>query len=255
MSTPIRLIARLDIKNNTVIKGIQLEGLRVVGDPKALSIKYYNQGIDEIIYIDVVASLYGRNNLTDIICYAAENIFVPITVGGGIRSMTDITKLLNSGADRVAMNTAAIKNPNLLKEASHYFGSQSIVLSIEAKKNEDSSHWVAFYDNGRERSELDVVEWAKQGEELGAGEILLTSVDKEGRREGFDIELVKAVTSAVDIPVIASGGFGKYEDINEVVHVGQASAIAIADGFHYERFNVSDIRCSAKNNKIYVREL
>lgn len=253
MSNPIRIISRLDIKGSNVIKGIQLEGLRIVGDPKQLASKYYEQGIDELLYVDVVASLYGRNSLTDIVKYTARNIFVPITVCGGVRSIQDIYNLLNSGADRVAINTAAIKNPKLLEESAKVFGSQCIVLSIEAKKNGDSS-WEAYYDNGRERSNLNVLTWAKIAEDLGVGEILLTSVDREGTRSGFDISLIKAVTDLVQIPVIASGGLGRPEDFIQAVQAGKANGVAIADAFHYERHSVNDIRKAANTANITVRQ-
>ena len=182
----IRLIARLDIKGPNLIKGIHLEGLRVIGDPQEFAVRYYRQGADELLYMDVVASLYGRNNLSDIVQRAVRNVFVPITVGGGIRNLDDVRHILRCGADKVAINTAAVARPELVREVSRRFGAQCTVLSIEAKQ-QGPGKWEAYTDNGRERTGLDVVEWARRGAELGAGEILLTSVDREGTRKGFDV--------------------------------------------------------------------
>src|SRR3989338_10018352 len=202
-----RIIARLDVKGPNVIKGIQFECLRVMGKPEDLAREYYLQGADELIYLDTVASLYQRNNLLNIVRQASENIFIPFTAGGGVRSISDIRSLLSAGAEKVAINTAATKNPNLIRQAARMFGSQCIVLSIEAKQIAPG-RWEAYTDNGRNRTGLDVLKWAKRAEYLGAGEILLTSVDMEGTERGFDLELVEAVSKAVSIPVIASGGAG-----------------------------------------------
>jgi imidazole glycerol-phosphate synthase subunit HisF len=248
----LRLIPRLDIKGPNLIKGIHLEGLRVIGDPQEYATQYYNDGADELIYIDAVASLYQRNNLTDIVHHTAQNIFIPMTVGGGIRSIEDVKKMLRVGADKVAINTAAVKRPQILKEVAQRFGSQCMVLSIQAKKISDRK-WEVYTDNGREKTGLDVLQWAKRGTELGAGEILLTSVDQEGTRKGFDYELVKEVSSAVSIPVIASGGMGSMEHLLEVVKSGQADAVAMADVLHYGRIKLREIRTVALNNKIHVR--
>jgi cyclase len=248
----IRLIARLDIKGPNLIKGIHLEGLRVIGSPNEHALRYYQQGIDELIYIDCVASLYGRNHLADIVKSAAKDIFVPMTVGGGIRSVDDATAILRSGADKVAVNTAAVANPMLITDIAKLFGSQCMVLSIEAKKV-DVDRWEVYTDNGRERTGLDVIEWCKRGENMGAGEILLTSVDREGTRKGFDVALVKAVSAVVSVPVIASGGMGKAEDLLAVVAEGGADAVAMADILHYRRAEISDIRAAAKNAGVGVR--
>ena len=247
-----RIIARLDIKGPNLIKGIHLEGLRVIGSPGEHALKYYLQGIDELIYMDCVASLYGRNHLGDIVRSAAQDIFVPMTVGGGIRSVEDATQILRSGADKVAVNTAAVANPQLITDISRRFGSQCMVLSIEAKQV-GPNRWEVFTDNGRERSGLDVVEWVKRGVTMGAGEILLTSVDREGTRKGFDIALVKAVTAEVSVPVIASGGMGKPEDLLEVVQEGGADAVAMADILHYNRADVGKIRALAEAAGLGVR--
>lgn len=240
----IRLIPRLDIKGPNLIKGVHLEGLRVVGEPQSFARDYYDQGADELLYVDVVASLYGRNNLHDIVSRAARDIFVPLTVTGGIRTVDDVVTLLRSGADKIGVNTAATKRPELISEIARKFGSQCMVLSIEAK-NIGPGRWEAYTDNGRERTGLDVIEWAKRGVELGAGEILLTSIDREGTRGGFDLDLVASVSRSVRVPVIASGGMGKLEDIARVVLEGSADAVAMADVLHYKRLQISQMRDAA----------
>ena len=199
------MIARLDIKGPNVIKGVHLEGLRVVGEPNEFALMYYEQGADELVFMDTVASLYGRNHLGEIIKKkAAENIFIPMTVGGGIRGVNDALDILRCGADKIAINTSAVSTPSLITEISNALGSQAVVLSVEAKMIADNK-WEVYTDNGREATGLDVVDWVQKGESLGAGEILLTSVDREGTRKGFDLSLISAVTSVVNIPVIASG--------------------------------------------------
>lgn len=248
----IRIIARMDIKGPNLIKGIHLEGLRVIGSPNEYALRYYEQGADELLYIDSVASLYGRNHLGDIVRAAAENIFIPITVGGGIRSVDDAMEVLRSGADKVAVNTAAVANPNLIKDIARQFGSQCMVLSIEAVKK-GHKNWEVYTDNGREPTKMNVIEWVKKGVDLGAGEILLTSVDREGTREGFDVELAKAVTKEVSVPVIISGGMGKANDLIDVVQDGCADAVAMADILHYERDHIGNIRAVARSAEIPVR--
>lgn len=248
----IRLIARLDIKGPNLIKGIHLEGLRVMGNPNEYALRYYLQGVDELIYMDCVASLYGRNHLGDIVRSAAKDIFVPMTVGGGIRSVDDATEILRAGADKVAVNTAAVANPQLITDIARRFGSQCMVLSIEAKQV-GSRRWEVYTDNGRERTGLDVIEWVKRGVAMGAGEVLLTSVDREGTRKGFDVALVNAVTTEVLVPVIASGGMGKPEDLIEVVREGGADAVAMADILHYKRMEIGDIRAVAETAGLGVR--
>ena len=250
----VRLIARLDIKGPNLIKGIHLEGLRVIGDPQEYARRYYEAGADELLYMDIVASLYGRNNLTDIVKRAAQDVFVPMTVGGGVRSVDDARTLLRAGADKVAINTAANANPGLITEMSRKLGSQCVVLSIEAKRVSPGK-WEAYTDNGREHTGRDVVQWVKQGAELGAGEVLLTSVDQEGTRKGFDVELVRAVTQAVDIPVIASGGMGSFEHLEEVVRKGEADAVAMADILHYKRATLAEIRSRALGAGLPVRRV
>jgi cyclase len=250
--TALRLIARLDIKGANLIKGIHLEGLRVVGDPQIHAAKYYQDGADEIIYMDTVASLYGRNNLVDVVSRATEHVFVPITVGGGIRSVEDARTLLRAGADKVAINTAAIKEPKLISQLSDVWGSSTIVLSIEAKKTGDNK-WEAYTDNGRERTGLDVAQWAETGAKLGAGEIFVTSVDQEGTRKGFDCELVAEITKRVEIPIIASGGFGSLDHLSQLVKTAKPTGVAIADSLHYNRYSFEQIRSFCLANGISTR--
>jgi cyclase len=236
----LRIIARLDIKGPNLIKGIHLEGLRVVGDPHEHALRYYEQGADELLFIDIVASLYQRNNLSDIIKRAADRVYVPITVGGGIRSLDDVSTMMHSGADKVAINTAAIARPELLGEVARRYGSQCMVLGVEAKRVAPGK-WEAYTDNGRERTGRDVVEWVKEAVSRGVGEILLTSVDQEGTRKGFDLPLVQQVCDAVSVPVTASGGFGKPEDIAQVATTG-VSAVAVADALHWKRMTLPEIK-------------
>lgn len=250
----IRLIARLDIKGPNLIKGIHLEGLRVMGDPQEFARRYYEQGADELLYVDVVASLYGRNSLHHIVERAARDVFVPLTVTGGIRSVDDVRDMLRAGADKIGINTAATKRPELIREVARKFGSQCMVLSIEAK-HIGPGKWEVYTDNGREKTGLDVVEWAQRGVELGAGEILLTSIDREGTREGFDTELIAAVSNSVPVPVIASGGMGRPEHVGSAVRDGAADAVAMADILHYGRATVAEIRAAARSAGLNVRNV
>jgi len=247
-----RLIARLDVKGPNLIKGVHLEGLRVIGDPNEYAVKYYNQGADELIYLDIVASLYGRSNLIEIVKKTTNDIFVPITVGGGIRNIDDVASLLRAGADKIAVNTAAVKNPKLISEIANKFGSQCMVLSIEAKY-QDSGNWEVYTDSGRERTGIDVMDWVKKGAEYGAGELLITSVDREGTRKGFDIDLVSAITDVINIPVIASGGMGSPGDLIDIVKKGNVNAVAMADILHYNRATIEDVREIAQKSGIKVR--
>ena len=250
----LRIIPRLDIKGKNLIKGIRLEGLRVMGDPQEFALRYYRDGADELIYMDIVASLYGRNNLSDIISRAADQVFIPITVGGGIRSVDDARHMLRSGADKVAINTAAIARPELITEVARRFGSQAMVLSIEAKQVAPGK-WEAYTDNGRERTGLDVVEWARRGAELGAGELMITAVDREDTRKGFDVDLIRQVRDAVTIPVIASGGMGSTDHFIEAAEVGGADGVAMADVLHYGRMTLPEIRAAASAANLGVRDI
>lgn len=249
---PIRLIPRLDIKGENLIKGVHLEGLRVLGAPEEYAKKYYEQGADELIYMDVVASLYGRSNLVDIVRRTANDVFVPMTVGGGIRTIDDVSKLLRAGADKVAINTAAVLRPELITDIAMKFGSQCVVLSIEAKRK-SLGQWEVYTDSGREASGIDVIEWALKAVELGAGEVLITSIDQEGTRKGFDLELTKSLAETIPVPVIASGGMGSLEDLLSVVNYGKVDGVAMADVLHYDRLDLKKIREYAMKNGVNVR--
>jgi len=232
----IRIIPRLDIKGPNLVKGIHLEGLRVLGRPEDFARYYYENGADELIYQDVVASLYERNSLHEIISKTAKDILIPLTVGGGLRTLEDIRLVLRAGADKVSLNTATIKNPKFIKEAANKFGSSTIVIAIEAIKQSDG-RYLAYIDNGREETGVEVIQWAQQIEELGAGEIMITSVDREGTAEGFDIDLIKCISNVVNIPIIAHGGASTMNNIIDAIQIGNASALAIASIFHYASMN------------------
>jgi len=250
--TAKRIIARLDIKGNRLIKGIHLEGWRFLGDPNEFCLKYYNEGIDEIIYVDAVASLYGRDSIKDIIRKTTENVFVPITVGGGIRTLEDATEILRSGADKVAINSAAVLRPELISEIANRFGKQCMVLSIQAKLKD--GRWIVAYDSAREYTEMEVGEWATKAVDLGAGEILLTSVDQEGTQKGFDNGLIQTVSSLVNVPVISCGGFGKTSHFSDAIEAG-ADAVAVAHALHYNNISVAGIKEEAKLKQIPVRPI
>jgi cyclase len=248
----VRIIPRLDVKGPNVVKGIHLEGLRVVGDPSTFAQKYYQGGADEILYIDVVASLYQRNNLAEVVSKAAQRIFIPLTVAGGIRTLEDIDRLLRAGADKVAINTAAVQNPQILVEAAHKFGSQCIVASIEAKRISEN-HWECFTNNGREKTGVDVGEWCQEVIRLGAGEILLTSVDREGTEKGFDTDLLKAVAPRVSVPLIASGGAGCLRDFVSATDSSVIDAFAVASLFHYDKVSIAELKKELFASQINVR--
>nr|WP_320161317.1 imidazole glycerol phosphate synthase cyclase subunit [uncultured Methanoregula sp.] len=252
----VRVIPRLDIKGPNLVKGIHLEGLRVLGKPEQFARYYYETGADELIYIDVVASLYGRNSILDMIKKTSQEIFIPLTVGGGLRTIGDIQNALRAGADKVALNTAAIRDPALLREASKKFGSSTIVVSIAAKKKE-AGVYEAFTDNGRERTGINVIEWAKKAEELGAGEIYLMSIDRDGTGLGYDIGLIKSVAKAVSIPVIAAGGAGKLDHLSEVINDGCADAISMASILHYAfiETNYLDADYSSEGNIEFLKNI
>jgi len=237
----MRVIARLDIKNEWVIKGIHLEGLRKVGKPNDMALSYYDAGIDEIVFMDAVASLYDRNNLFGIIEQACRKVFVPITIGGGLRSVEDVSRALGAGADKVVINTGAVRRLGLVEDIANSFGSQCLIGSIEAKRM-PGGRWEVYIENGREPTGLDVVEWANQLEGAGIGEILLTSIDQEGTGQGFDVDLVETVQNATSRPIIVSGGYGKPGHIDQLFQRVVPSAIAFASTLHYERATVDDLR-------------
>tara|TARA_B100001250_G_scaffold272231_1_gene235073 strand:+ start:1245 stop:1976 length:732 start_codon:yes stop_codon:yes gene_type:complete len=242
----MRIISRLDIKNEFVIKGINFEGLRKIGDPSELSEKYYKDKADELILYDAVASLYGRNNMFHIVEKITKNIFIPVCLGGGIRTLEDIKMALESGADKVAINTAFIKNPKFLKEATENFGVSNIIASIEAKKISENE-WEAYIHNGRDKTGLMVNDWIKKIQDIGCGEILLTSVDNEGTQSGFDLNLLNYIkTSKINVPIIFSGGCGKFDHVKSIYKFFSDEAIAIASALHYNKLKIVDIKKQLK---------
>jgi cyclase len=248
-----RIIPRLDIKGPNLVKGVHLEGLRVLGKPEDFAKYYYDNGADELFYQDVVASLYERNSLNDIISQTAKHSFIPLTVAGGIRSISDIREALRAGADKVCINTAATRNREFIRAASKKFGSSTIVVAIEAIK-QPNGQYMAFIDNGREETGLEVVAWAKELEELGAGEIVITSVDREGTGKGYDIELTKSIATTVGVPVIAHGGPGQLQHFEDVILNGKADAIAVASMLHYDFVanRQSDMKDKTEGNVSYL---
>jgi cyclase len=229
----VRIIPRLDIKGPNLVKGIHFEGLRVLGKPEDFARYYYENGADELIYMDAVASLYGRNSLLDIVEKTAREIFIPLTVGGGLRSVDDIRTVLRAGADKVCLNTAAIARPELIREAAHAFGSSTIVVSIEAILKPNGTY-EAYVDYGRQGTGVDAIEWAVRVVEFGAGELVVTSINKEGAGKGFDLELSRKTALAVPVPVIAGGGAGQVRDVYDVITQGQADAVCLASILHYD---------------------
>jgi len=244
----IRIIPRLDIKGPNLVKGIHFEGLRVLGKPEHFARYYYENGADELIYMDAVASLYGRNSLLEIIEKTAREIFIPLTVGGGLRTIDDIRAVLRAGADKVSLNTAAIACPDLIHKASRTFGSSTIVVSIEAIRKPDGAY-EAYVNYGRDRTDIDVFEWAVRAVELGAGELMVTSINKDGTGEGFDLELTRRIAEAVPVPVIAGGGAGKINDVYDVLIQGKAEAVALASILHY-----NFIRDNSATDEGYLQE-
>jgi len=250
----IRVIPRLDIKGDNLVKGIHFEGLRVLGKPEHFARHYYENGADELIYMDAVASLYGRNSLLHIVERTSKEIFIPLCVGGGLRSLDDIRAVLRAGADKVSINTHAVKNPQFIQEAARAFGSSTILVSIEAIKKPDGSY-EAYTDFGREHSKLDAVAWAIRAAELGAGELMVTAIDREGTGKGFDLELTQRIAAAVGIPVIAAGGAGKLEHYAQVVTEGNADAVCSAAMLHYHCLQHYDPALfSAEGNTEYLKK-
>jgi imidazole glycerol-phosphate synthase subunit HisF len=246
-----RIIPCLDVKDGKVVKGINFIDLKFAGSPVILAKKYYEENADEIVLLDITASNENRKTMIDIVKKVAKEIFIPLTVGGGINSINDIRDLLNAGADKVSINSFAIKNPNLIKEASKIFGSQCIVIAIDAKKKEDS--WNVFVNGGRYDTGIDALLWAKKVESLGAGEILLTSMDRDGTNKGYDIKLNQIISTSLNIPIIASGGAGNIKDIINVLKEGSADAALAASIFHYGKYTIKEVKEELKNNNIMVR--
>ena len=247
----IRIIPCLDVKDGRVVKGINFLNLKDAGDPIEQAKYYSENGADEICFLDISASLEKRKTMIDIVAKTAEKVFIPLTVGGGINSLEDIRNLLKAGADKVSINTAAILNEKLIAEASQRFGSQCIVGAVDAKKQNDN--WIVFSNGGTKKTDIDAIEWMEKLQKLGAGEILLTSMDKDGTKSGFDLELLKITTKKLTIPVIASGGVGSLQDFKDGVIVGGASALLAASVFHYNEYSISDVKEYLKNENIEVR--
>lgn len=250
--TKIRLAAKIDIKSDRVIKGVRMEGLRIVGKPAELCRRYYQDGIDELILIDTVASLYERNHLTELVSEVAEEVFIPLVVGGGVRTLDDLQKLFRAGADKVAINTHAVRRPELLREATAMFGAQSVVLSVHAKRRA-GGRWEAYCENARQPTGLDVIEWVKRAVDLGAGEVLLASIDSDGTMQGMDVELCRAVSERVSVPVIASGGAGSVEHLAACVSSSCVSAVAVGALLHFNRASVADVKRGLLQRGIAVR--
>lgn len=247
-----RIIPCLDVKDGRVVKGVNFVGLRDAGDPVELAAHYSAMGADEIVFLDITATHEGRKTVVDMLRRTAERVFVPLAVGGGIRSVDDFTELLRAGADKISVNSAAVRDPELISRAAHKFGSQCVVVAIDGKRREDGGFEVVI-NGGRVWTGLDVVEWAKKAESLGAGEILLTSMDADGTKAGFDLEMTKAVTEAVNIPVIASGGCGSLEHFAEAFTEANADAALAASLFHYGELSISEVKDYLRDKNIPVR--
>lgn len=252
-----RIIPCLDVKDGRVVKGVKFLNLKDAGDPVAIAKRYEQEQADELVFLDITASSENRKIILDVVRRTAEGVFMPLTVGGGIRNLSDIRDLLNAGTDKVSINTAAVKRPDLIKESSNKYGSQCIVVAIDAKKSLQSAvrspQWQVFINGGKTATELDALTWAKQAERLGAGEILLTSMDYDGTKDGYDLELTRAVTAAVNIPVIASGGAGKKEDFFTVLTAAGADAALAASLFHYRELSIKDVKVYLRQKGVSVR--
>ena len=249
-----RIIPCRDVKDGKVVKGINFKGLINVGDPVELGKYYYEAGADELVFLDVTATHEGRGIMEKVVEKVAENIFIPFTVGGGICSIEDIKRILRAGADKVSLNSAAVKDKQLIKSGSYYFGNQCIVLAVDAKRNKEMSRWEVMVNGGRINTGIDALRWIEEAVKLGAGEILLTSMDADGTKSGFDIELTRAVNNIVNVPVIASGGAGKKEDFYEVFKYAKADAALAASLFHYNQLEILELKDYLRSKKIDVRE-
>ena len=246
-----RIIPCLDVDNGRVVKGVNFVDIKDAGDPVELAEVYDQQGADELVFLDITASSDKRETMIELVRKTAEKVFIPFTIGGGIRTTEDIRKLLNAGADKVSINSAAVKNPDLISEAAKKFGSQCIVIAIDAKRNNDS--WDVYIHGGRKNKGIDAIEWAQKVEELGAGEILLTSMDADGTKDGYDIELTSTISEKLNIPVIASGGAGNLEDIEEVYTKGKADAALAASIFHFNEYTIAEVKNYLNEKGVNVR--
>ncbi len=248
-----RIIPCLDVKNGRVVKGVNFVNLIDAGDPVECAAVYDKAGADELVFLDITASSDARDTVVDMVEAVAKRVFIPFTVGGGIRSVEDFRKILNAGADKVSVNSAAVKNPELIKEAAEKFGSQCVVVAIDAKRKADGSGWEVYLNGGRVNTGIDALEWAKKAEELGAGEILLTSMDCDGTKAGYDIELTRAISENASIPVIASGGAGAMEHFLEAFRAGKADAVLAASLFHFKEIEICDLKKYLSENGESVR--
>ena len=243
-----RIIPCLDVRNGKVVKGINFVGIKEVGNPVELGEYYYKQGADEIVFLDITATHEGRGIMESVVQQVAERIFIPFTVGGGLKDIDDIKRILRAGADKVSLNSSAVKNKKLIKEGAYYFGKQCIVLAVDAKKKFDNSGWNVFINGGRIDTGIDVIKWIEEATKLGAGEILLTSMDSDGTKNGFDLELTRKVSEITNVPVIASGGGGSLKDFDNVFIEGKAHAALAASLFHYGELSIKEV-------KLYLREM
>ena len=243
-----RIIPCLDVRNGKVVKGINFVGIKEVGNPVELGEYYYKQGADEIVFLDITATHEGRGIMESVVQQVAERIFIPFTVGGGLKDIDDIKRILRAGADKVSLNSSAVKNKKLIKEGAYYFGKQCIVLAVDAKKKFDNSGWDVFINGGRIDTGIDVIKWIEEATKLGAGEILLTSMDSDGTKNGFDLELTRKVSEITNVPVIASGGGGSLKDFENVFIEGKAHAALAASLFHYGELSIKEV-------KLYLREM
>jgi len=248
----VRVIPCLDVKDGRVVKGVHFENLREAGDPVEHASFYSREKADEIVFLDISATIEGRKTMVDVVKRVSDVVFIPMTVGGGIRSLQDIEELLKAGADKVSINTSAVRNPELIEEGAKRFGSQCIIVAIDAKKAEDN-RWEVYVESGKTPTGLDAVDWAKKVQELGAGEILLTSIDMDGTQKGYDIELTRSVSESVSIPVIASGGAGTLQHMADVIIKGKASAVLLASLLHFRRYTIAQIKEFLKGKGIEVR--
>lgn len=248
-----RIIPCLDVKNGQVVKGINFVNLQDVGNPVDLAKKYYEQGADELVFLDITATNEGRDTMVKVVEDVAANIYIPFTVGGGVRTTDDIRRMLRAGADKCSLNSAAVHNPEIIEQGARMFGNQCIVLAIDGKKRKDNSGWNVFINGGRIDTGIDALQWAIDGVKKGAGEILLTSMDADGTKEGYDIEFCKAIRNAVEVPVIASGGCGTLDDFYKVFNEDAADAALAASLFHYDTFTVKDVKTYLDEKGIPVR--
>lgn len=249
-----RIIPCLDVHAGRVVKGINFVDLKDAGDPVEIAKAYNEQGADELVFLDITASSDGRGIMADVVSRTAEQVFIPLTVGGGIRSVEDFRRILKCGADKISINSPAVKNPALITEAAMRFGSQCVVVAIDAKRREDGKFEV-YLNGGRVNTGMDAIEWAKKATQLGAGEILLTSMDADGTKNGYDIELTQAISNLVNVPVIASGGAGKLEDFAQVILEADASAVLAASLFHYKELTIREVKEYLRSKNIAVRSI